>query len=178
MLLALHAAFEDGCRWNVNYRRPRGWTRALFKGWAGCNLKALGWICSAPRPFSHRRPMPQCRQPFSTPFTTCITQCPPPTPPNKEWVGVTEGAYVCICFCEHSKMKGSCPQWPCVRGHFTVSVMLKIGELHSSLSARGVLYEAMPCSILHFCWMFVFCWFCFCLFHPSCIVCSALLVLS
>ena len=64
MLLAFPAAFEDGCRWNANYLRPRGRTRAQFKDWAGCSRtsKLLGWICSALRLSCLQSPIPQLRR--------------------------------------------------------------------------------------------------------------------
>lgn len=41
---------------------------------------------------------------LSTRFTTCeVCGCK----------CVHVGASVCICFCKHGKMRGSCPQWPC-----------------------------------------------------------------
>lgn len=68
---------------NANYPEPWGWTRAQFKGWAGCSWtsKLLGWICSALRLFSYRRPMHHHRQTLSL-NVLCI---------QKKWV------WLCKC---------------------------------------------------------------------------------
>lgn len=155
-LLALHAAFEDGCRWNVNYCRPRGWTRAQFKGWAGCSPTSKRWAESVPlRGPSTTEGRCLSGDTLSTPFTTCVTQPPPP-----EWVGVSVGAYVRICFCKDSKMKGSCPQWPCIRGYFSLC-----DAADSSATLLTVCLYAVPFikqRLLQYftskisCWIFVF----------------------
>lgn len=61
---------------------------------------------------------------------------------------VCVGVSVCICFCKRSKMKGSCPQWLCIRRYFSLcdAAHLKATFSFLNLSVRGVLSEA----ILHF----------------------------
>lgn len=51
------------------------------------------------------------------------------TPPPSRVSGcqcVCAGVY--ICFCKHSEMKHSCPQWPCIRG-YSVAAILQICRL-------------------------------------------------
>lgn len=105
MLLAFPTAFEDGCRWNANYPGPWGWTRVQFKGWAGCSRTSKQRAESVPlrgSPTTEGRCL--SGDTLSTPFhhmryTTRL---------QRVCVG---GTLVCICFCKHSKMRGSCPRW-------------------------------------------------------------------
>lgn len=111
MLLASPAAFEDGCRWNANYPGPRGWTRAQFKGWAGCSRTSKRRDESVPlRGSSTTEGRCLSGDTLSTPFHYMHYT----TPPSR-----VRGCG-CICFVSAVKMKSSCPLRPCIRRYFSV----------------------------------------------------------
>lgn len=114
------------------------------------NLKAPGWICSALRLFSYRRPMPQWRHPLYPFHYMRYTSrvC------GYDWLCVCgcAGATECIWFWKHSKMRGSCPQWPCIGRYFSLhdAADLKLHWVSHCLPVPGVLLEAILHTMFHF----------------------------
>lgn len=92
---------------------------------------------------------------LSTPFHYMRYTTPPPVSVYA-WSGS-----VCICFCKHSKMRGSCPQWPCIGRYFSLHDVADLKDT-PSLSLCACLYFLsfwkqclLPFTSKISCWMFV-----------------------